>query len=85
MRTPWVGVPLGSGVTEAACKTIYTQRLKLSGMRWKKPGAQTVLNLRVLQLSGAWDGAYQRVLKEVKEVKVPGQRSSHQDMTESAA
>lgn len=80
-----VGVPLGSGVTEAACKTIYTQRLKLSGMRWKKPGAQTVLNLRVLQLSGVWDGAYQRVLKEVKEVKVPGQRSSHQDMTESAA
>src|SRR5215207_294708 len=33
-------IPLGSGVTEAACKTIYTQRLKLSGMRWTKAGAQ---------------------------------------------
>jgi hypothetical protein len=33
-----VGIPCGSGVTEAACKTIYTQRLKLSGMRWKKAG-----------------------------------------------
>src|SRR6202171_3836783 len=31
-----VGVPLGSGVTEAGCKTVYTERLKLSGMRWKK-------------------------------------------------
>jgi len=27
-------------VTEAACKTVVTQRLKLSGMRWTKAGAQ---------------------------------------------
>jgi hypothetical protein len=33
-----VGMPIGSGVTEAACKTVFTQRLKLSGMRWKKAG-----------------------------------------------
>jgi hypothetical protein len=68
-----VGVPLGSGVTEAACKTIYTQRLKLSGMRWERPGAQTVLNLRVLLLSGVWDLAYQRFLDEHTEAKVRGQ------------
>jgi hypothetical protein len=48
-------LPIGSGVTEAACKTIYTQRLKLSGMRWTKAGAQTILNLRVILLSGTWD------------------------------
>jgi hypothetical protein len=30
-----LGLPIGSGVTEAACKTLYTQRLKLSGMRWQ--------------------------------------------------
>jgi hypothetical protein len=68
-----VGVPLGSGVTEAACKTIYTQRLKLSGMRWESTGAQAVLNLRVLLLSGVWDHAYQRVLAEASEAKVRGQ------------
>src|SRR5262245_20094180 len=34
------GVPLGSGVTEAGCKTVYAQRLKLSGMSWGKAGAQ---------------------------------------------
>jgi hypothetical protein len=45
-------LPIGSGVTEAACKTIYTQRMKLSGMRWDKEGAQRVLNLRVVLLSG---------------------------------
>jgi hypothetical protein len=66
-----VGIPCGSGVTEAACKTIYTQRLKLSGMRWKKAGAQTILNLRVVLLSGVWTEAYQRVLNSFESVKVP--------------
>ena len=68
------GVPLGSGVTEAACKTVYTQRLKLSGMAWKRSGAQTVLNLRVLQLSGVWEAAYARVLAERGEPQIRGQR-----------
>ena len=80
-----VGVPLGSGVTEAACKTIYTQRLKLSGMRWKKAGAQSVLNLRVLHLSGVWDAVYQRVLEGSKEVKVRTQEEMHQKTSEIAA
>jgi hypothetical protein len=66
-----VGIPRGSGVTEAACKTIYTQRLKLSGMRWKKAGAQTILHLRVILLSDVWTEAYQRVLAKVENVKVP--------------
>jgi hypothetical protein len=65
-----LGIPCGSGVTEAACKTIYTQRLKLSGMRWQEAGAQTMLNLRVLLLSSVWTPAYQRVLNQVEEVKV---------------
>lgn len=55
-------LPLGSGVTEAACKTIFTQRLKLSGMRWTKAGAQTILDLRVILLSGVWDQAYAQQL-----------------------
>jgi hypothetical protein len=80
-----VGVPLGSGVTEAACKTVYTQRLKLSGMRWKKAGAQTILNLRVLQLSGVWDRAYARVLKEYSEPKVGDQRVSAKNRGQKAA
>jgi hypothetical protein len=66
-----VGIPCGSGVTEAACKTIYTQRLKLSGMRWKKAGAQTIVNLRVLLLSGVWAMAWERVMSDHVSVKVP--------------
>jgi len=37
------GFMIGSGVVEAACKTLVTQRLKQSGMRWSVPGAQAIL------------------------------------------
>lgn len=57
-------LPIGSGVTEAACKTIFTQRLKLSGMTWTKSGAQTILNLRVILLSGIWEAIYTVALSQ---------------------
>jgi hypothetical protein len=50
-------------VTEAACKTVFTQRLKLSGMRWKHEGARTVLTLRVILLSGIWEDVYAAATK----------------------
>jgi hypothetical protein len=43
--------PIGSGVTEAACKTLVKARLCGSGMQWTRSGAQTVLTLRALLLS----------------------------------
>lgn len=80
-----LGVPLGSGVTEAACKTIYGQRLKLSGMRWQKAGAQTILDLRVLLLSGVWDAAYARVLEGFEEAKVSSQEALRENEAKNAA
>jgi len=69
-RTQWMKyseykqrhIPLGSGITEAACKTVFTERLKLSGMRWKKTGAQQVLTLRTILLSHTWQDTYARML-----------------------
>lgn len=58
-----MNLPIGSGVTEAACKTVVTQRLKLSGMRWIKDNSQTILNLRVALLSGIWQPLYRRLLQ----------------------
>jgi hypothetical protein len=65
-----LGLPIGSGVTEAGCKTVYTQRLKLSGMRWTKAGAQTILTLRVLLLSGVWQEVWEKVWDVPSEVEV---------------
>lgn len=58
-------IPIGSGVTEAACKTIFTQRLKLSGMRWSFEGARTILNLRVILLSKTWRSTYDAHLHDL--------------------
>lgn len=46
-----MGWPIGSGVTEAACKTLVKQRLCRAGMRWKEDGAQAILSLRALLLT----------------------------------
>jgi hypothetical protein len=58
------GVPIGSGVTEAGCKVVVTQRLKCSGMKWEKPGAQVILDLRVVWLSGVWEQAWKAHIEE---------------------
>jgi hypothetical protein len=79
------GLPLGSGVTEAACKTVFTQRLKLSGMRWDKPGAQVVLDLRVLLLSDVWDAAFSKLLEILPVVTVPVRESLPSRSTDAAA
>lgn len=47
-------LPIGSGVVEAACKTLVTQRLKGSGMAWTMTGGQAILTLRSLLQSGRW-------------------------------
>lgn len=43
--------PIGSGVIEAACKTLIKQRLCQAGMRWKDKGAAAVIALRSLELT----------------------------------
>jgi len=55
-------LPIGSGITEAACKIVFTQRLKRSGMAWTIQGGQVILDLRVIWLSGIWDAAHQQYL-----------------------
>jgi len=61
------GLPIGSGVTEAACKTIFTQRFKQSGMRWNIRSGQAIVNLRVILRSGVWRAVNQafRAAKEL--------------------
>lgn len=80
-----LGIPLGSGVTEAGCKTVYTQRLKLSGMRWQREGAQRILNLRVLRLSGVWAQAYQRVLQGMQQPQTRTQAATTKPRPKNAA
>lgn len=50
---------IGSGIQEAACKTLVAERLKRSGMSWRHQGGQAILTLRAARRSGRaqhlWD------------------------------
>lgn len=55
-------LPIGSGVTEAACKTLVKQRLCGSGMRWKNKGAKVILSLRaIVQSKGRWQQFWEKI------------------------
>jgi hypothetical protein len=49
-----LGLPIGSGTIESACKTVVQARMKQAGMRWSRSGAQSMLALRCLLLSDRW-------------------------------
>lgn len=62
------GLAIGSGITEAACKTLFTQRFKQSGMKWSLEGGQVVVDLRVIWLSKVWDKVRASFLRQLPQV-----------------
>ena len=65
-------LPIGSGVVEAACKTLASQRLKRSGMRWRHAGGQAILTLRARVQSERFDHGWAMLSATYKtEVVVP--------------
>ena len=80
-----VHIPLGSGVTEAACKTVFTQRLKNSGMRWSNDGAKTILTLRTILLSKSWSSTYAASLKNAHPAELRPYRENNYNAKQIAA
>jgi hypothetical protein len=78
-------LPIGSGVTEAACKTVFTQRLKQSGMTWKEEGGQWIVDLRVIHLSGAWGEVYQSYLTSKPTIEMGTQGTTPKQKPSKAA
>jgi hypothetical protein len=55
-------LPIGSGVTEAACKTLVKMRLCRSGAKWREQGAAFVLSLRALSYTpGRWEQFWSKI------------------------
>jgi hypothetical protein len=61
-------LPIGTGVTEAACKTLATQRMKCSGMAWRNEGGQAILSLRSFIQSKRFDAAWDLLVKGYKKL-----------------
>ena len=49
------GYPIATGVIEGACRYLVQDRMGITGARWSLCGAEAVLKLRSLKVSGEWD------------------------------
>jgi len=80
-----LGLPIGSGVVEAACKTLATERLKQSGMSWGD-GKQPILTIRSLQQSDRWDAGWALIAGAYRtKVELIPQRRAHLRIVREAA
>ena len=53
-----LGLPLGSGMVESACKWLIQQRFKGVGMRWSEDGFNHLLHLRLAWVNGRFDALF---------------------------
>jgi hypothetical protein len=49
------GYPIGSGMAEGSCGHVVKDRMERTGMRWRVPSAQGMLDLRAIHASEHWD------------------------------
>jgi hypothetical protein len=49
------GYPIASGAIEGACRHLVKDRMERAGMHWTIPGAQAMLAVRSLYVSGQWE------------------------------
>jgi len=49
------GLPIATGVIEGACRYLVKDRMDITGARWGLSGAEAVLRLRSLRVSGDFD------------------------------
>jgi hypothetical protein len=68
------GYPIGSGVAEGACRHLVKDRLELTGMRWRIPGAQAMLDLRAVYINGDWDSFQAHRVEEERRRLYPYRR-----------
>ena len=60
------GLPIGSGNTEATCKTLVDVRMKRAGSRWNTDTARDIIQLRALATSDRWSDAMELTLRPLR-------------------
>ncbi|MFW5741056.1 MAG: hypothetical protein ACOC1F_11895, partial [Myxococcota bacterium] len=60
---------IGTGLVEAAVRTVVRQRLDCSGMKWGLPRSECVIWLRCIVLNNQWDDFVEYIQPKV--VRLP--------------
>jgi len=55
------GYRVDSGPIESACKNVVQARMKMAGMRWSRPGAVAMLEIRTALMSDLWKKTIKQV------------------------
>lgn len=78
------GWPIASGVIEGACRHFVKDRCELSGMRWSRPGVESLLCLRAVAENDDWD-AYHSFRKHQRHLRLYGSSLLDQNHLEAQA
>jgi len=65
------GYPIASGVIEGACRHLVKDRMERAGMHWTVEGAQAMLNVRSVSISGQWAAFQQQRIERATERLYP--------------
>jgi hypothetical protein len=78
------GYPIASGAVEGACRHLVKDRMERAGMHWTIPGAQAMLDVRSIHVSGLWDEYQQHRIKRETERLYPHRALVEQTFTMAA-
>ena len=65
------GYPICSGVIEGACRHLVKDRMERAGMHWTMAGAQAMLDVRSVSISGHWEAFQQYRIERATERLYP--------------
>lgn len=63
------GRNIGSGAIESLCKQVFTMRMKGPGMFWSEEGAEHLMALRTLYVTGQWESLWQQPVRRILPVR----------------
>ena len=79
-----LNLPIGSGITESACKTLVGGRMKRSGQRWGMEGGKSILAFRALARSDRFDAAWIAIRNHIKANSADNDNRPHHLLKQAA-
>ena len=79
-----LNLPIGSGVTESACRSVIGLRMKRPGQRWGMDGGKAILAFRALAKSQRFDAAWSAILRHLDTLRSAND-NRHSNLRKQAA